>query len=226
MIISNVYLVDAGSAGHWLVDTGHRLERATLLRELKRAGQPPEKLAGVLLTHRHSDHAGNASYLRSYFGLALYAHRADARVLEGSAPRPMLIRGGEPVIERAFGQVENAFPSETTVVDRHLENGEEVAGFEVHWTPGHTEGSLLFRHALSGSLFTGDMLLNAAPPLTVRAGLRGPYPTFSADMDQARRELRSFQAKKLSYENLFAGHGPPLLGDARARVDAVLAGLG
>ena len=219
VLISNVYLVDAGHAGRWLIDCGHRLERGALLRELSRAGCAPAALAGLLLTHRHSDHAGNAAFLRRRFGVKLFAHRADAEVLEGTAARPRLVRGGEPFLEGVLGRIENRFPSEPTKVDRHLDGGEEVAGFEVHWTPGHTGGSLLLRHPETRCLFTGDMVLNAAPPLTLHAGLHGPYPDFSEDLPQAHRALRAFQKQALAYDHLLAGHGPPLLGGARAQVD-------
>ena len=225
MLISNVYLVDAGAAGRWLIDCGHRLERQALLRELTRAKCAPAALAGVLLTHRHSDHAGNAAFLRQDYGVKLFAHRADAEVLEGTAPRPRLVRGGEPFIEGVLGRIENRFPSKATTVDRHLDGGEELAGFEVHWTPGHTGGSVLFRHPATRCLFTGDMLLNAAPPLTLHAGLVGPYPDFSEDLEVAHGALRAFQKQALAYDHLLAGHGPPLLGGARSKVDALLAGL-
>jgi glyoxylase-like metal-dependent hydrolase (beta-lactamase superfamily II) len=222
VLISNVYLVDAGAAGRWLVDTGHRLERRALLRELGRAGCAPAALAGVLLTHRHSDHAGNAAFLRHRFGVKLFAHRADAEVLEGTLARPRLVRGGEAFIEATLGRIENRYPSAPTKVDRHLDGGEDVAGFEVHWTPGHTGGSMLLRRPDSRSLFSGDMVLNAAPPLVLRAGLHGPYADFSEDMPQAHEALRAFQRRGLAYDHLLAGHGPPLLGGARAKVDALL----
>ena len=225
VLVSNVFLVDAGREGRFLVDTGHRAERWVLLRELARAGCAPGELAGVLLTHRHSDHAGNAAFLRQRFGVKLYAHRQDAEVLEGTAPRPLLIRGGEPVIEGVLARIEDHFPSRYTCVDRHLEDGDEVAGLEVHWVPGHTLGSAFYRHAPSGCLFTGDMLLNAAPPLTLRPGLRGPYPTFSDDMKRAHASLHAFQARGASYDVVLSGHGPALVGGARSRVDRLLEGL-
>src|SRR5512143_4228787 len=88
--ISNVFLLDGGRGDRWLVDTGHWSERATLLWELRRAGIVPRELAGVLLTHRHSDHAGNAAFLQRRYGVKVLAHRDDAAVLEGAIPRPRL----------------------------------------------------------------------------------------------------------------------------------------
>ena len=60
--ISNVFLLRSEN-GNWLIDCGHALERLLLRTELRRAGIRPGELRGVLLTHRHSDHAGNAAWL-------------------------------------------------------------------------------------------------------------------------------------------------------------------
>ena len=74
--VSNVFVLDGARGDRWLIDTGHWSERATLLWELRRAGLRPSDLTGVLLTHRHSDHAGNAAFLQRRYGIAIYAHRS------------------------------------------------------------------------------------------------------------------------------------------------------
>lgn len=219
--VSNVFLLDGGRGDRWLVDTGHVAERGTLLLELWAAGIAPRDLTGVLLTHRHSDHAGNAAFLQR-LGVRIFAHRADAAVLAGDAPRPRLSRGAGSALAGVFAAVENVFPASRVVVDRALDDGDTVAGMEVHGVPGHTEGSVFYRHAASGCLCSGDMLLTAHPPLTIRRGLAAPYPSFTADMDRAFASLRSFHDAGVPYENLLAGHGPPLLGRARDRVLALL----
>ncbi len=89
MAVSNVYLLDGGPGDRWLVDSGHWSERWALLSELRAAGVRPSELTGVLLTHRHSDHAGNARFFKKH-GVRIYAHRADAEILGGRAARPRL----------------------------------------------------------------------------------------------------------------------------------------
>ena len=84
-------MLDGGPGDRWLIDTGHALERPMLLAGLRATGLFPRDLDGVLLTHRHSDHAGNAEYLRRVHGLRIFAHRADAAVLEGMTPPPPLV---------------------------------------------------------------------------------------------------------------------------------------
>ncbi len=219
--ISNVYLLDDGPGNRWLIDCGHFVERPTLLRELRAAGIGPGDLRGVLLTHRHSDHAGNAAFLQRRFGAAIHAHRADAAILDGTAPRQALRRGRGSRIAGLLAAIENRLPARV-YVDRALEDGDTVAGLEVHWVPGHTEGSLFFRHPPTGSLFSGDMLLAARPPLTLRQGLAPPYSTYTVDLAQAFESLRAFHARAVPYENLLSGHGRPLLGGARGKVIELL----
>lgn len=212
--VSNVYLLDGGRGDRWLVDCGHWSERATLLWELQRAGVRPGELTGVLLTHRHSDHAGNARFLQRRYGVEVYAHRSDADVLAGRAPRGRLTRRGGAWVAGVLAEIENLFPARVTC-DRALEDGDTVAGLEVHHTPGHTEGSVFYRHASTGALLTGDTLLTAIPPLVVRRGFALPYVSFTTDMKLAVDSVRAFHRSGVDYDHLLPGHGPPLVGDAR-----------
>lgn len=223
LVVSNVFLLDGGRGDRWLVDTGHVAERATLLFELRRAGVRPSELTGVLLTHRHSDHAGSAAFLQRRHGVRVYAHRADAEVLAGRAPRPRLARGAGSAIAGVLAAIENAWPAQSLVVDRALDDGDAIAGLEVHWVPGHTDGSVFFLHATTRALLSGDTLLTAHPPLTIRRGLAAPYPSFTTDMARATASLEAFHAKSIAYDHLLAGHGPPLLGGARESVLEMLA---
>ncbi len=222
LLVSNVWLLDGGPGDRWLVDTGHWSERLTLAAELRRAGIGARELTGALLTHRHSDHAGNAAWLQRRFGVPIFAHRADAEVLDGTRPRKRLVRGEGSRLAAAIAQFENYAPVRLRV-DRALDDGDVVAGLEVHWVPGHTEGSVLYRHATTRALLSGDALLAAIPPLTIRQGLALPYPTFTIDPAQALASLREFHRRGHPYAHLLAGHGRPILGDARERAERMLA---
>ncbi|HQY64282.1 MAG: MBL fold metallo-hydrolase [Myxococcales bacterium] len=225
LVVSNVFLLDGGVGDRWLVDTGHWAERATLLWELRRAGLGPRDVTGVLLTHRHSDHAGNAAFLQRY-GVKIYAHHADARVLAGEAQRPPMRPGeGTDLVSRAFAHVENLLPAARLQVDGALEDGDTVAGLCVHAVPGHTEGSVFFRHEPTRTLLTGDMLLAARPPLTLVQGLTPPFAAFTSDLALAHASLRAFHAAGFDYDNLLSGHGRPILGEAREAVARLIAGL-
>ncbi|MBX7194055.1 MAG: MBL fold metallo-hydrolase [Sandaracinaceae bacterium] len=221
MRVSNVFLLDGGPGDRFLIDTGHVLERPLLLAGLRASGLSPRELTGVLLTHCHSDHAGNAAYLRRTFGVPIIAHRRDAAILEGFEAAPSLVsRTGDP-FARLFCAIENRTRTRV-VVDRALEGGESIAGLEVHHVPGHTRGSILFRHVATASLLSGDALLAAVPPLTIVQRMCLPHPDYAISLDDALASLRAFLAKDLPFENLLAGHGRPILGGARARASELL----
>jgi glyoxylase-like metal-dependent hydrolase (beta-lactamase superfamily II) len=223
LTISNVFLIDGGRGDRWLVDSGHRLERWLILRELRRAGLQPADLTGILLTHRHSDHAGNAAFFQANFGVKVFAHRADAAILDGSFPRPPLRPGGQwNPITALFARMENRWPAPQVRIERALDAGDVIAGMEVHPAPGHTEGSVFYRHEATHSLCTGDMILTAHPPLTIRSGLCFAYPGFTASMTTARASLRAFHDAGFPYSNILPGHGTPVVGGARDQVLALL----
>ena len=214
-------MLDGGPGDRWLIDSGHALERPMLLAGLRATGLFPRDLDGVLLTHRHSDHAGNAEYLRRVHGLRIFAHRADAAVLEGMAPPPPLVAQSGARLERMFAAIENRTRTRVPV-DRALDDGDAVGSLEVFHAPGHTEGSVLYRHAGTSSLLSGDALLAAVPPLTLLQRMALPHADYSVDFAQALASLRRLHAASPRYENLLAGHGRPILGGAQRAAERLL----
>lgn len=214
MLVSNVFVLDGGPGDRFVIDTGHRVERATLLAGLRSLPFVPSELTGVLLTHHHSDHAGNAAFLRERFGLRVYAHASDAAFLEGRARAPRLVSETGNAFARLFAAIENRTGSRV-VVDHALEGGDTVGGLEVHHAPGHTDGSVLYRHAATSSLLSGDALLAAVPPLTIEQRMCLPHPDFASSYEGALASLGRFLREGWAFENLLAGHGRPILGGAR-----------
>jgi len=83
-------------------------------------------LAYVLLTHHHGDHVGGAAALAKRFGAPIAAHANTAKRL------PKLS------------------------IERLLADGDELAGLECVFTPGHADGHLCF--ARDGYTIAGDMV--------------------------------------------------------------------
>ena len=214
MRVSNVFVLDGGVGDRFLVDTGHAFERVSLLLGLRALGFAPRDLSGVLLTHAHSDHAGNAAFLRQRYGIPVLAHREDALVLAGERDATPLVSRTRDPFARLFCAIENHTRTRVRV-DRALEGGETVGSLEVHHAPGHTRGSLLFRHAGTRSLLSGDTLLAAVPPLTITQRMCLPHPDYALSLEDALASLRAFLSSELPFDNLLAGHGRPILGRAR-----------
>lgn len=85
-VADGTYLVH-GSNTNWvilsegdavtLIDTGYPGDRQQLLASLAEVGSSPEAVSAVLITHAHTDHLGNAEYLRATYGTPVYLHEAE-----------------------------------------------------------------------------------------------------------------------------------------------------
>lgn len=184
----NVYL-----AGDVLIDAGTRWARRRILRQLR--GRPVRLVA---LTHCHPDHQGSAAAVCRRLGVPLACHEADVPAVEGQ--EPMYPRN------RALRLGVRVWAGPPHPVERVLREGDEVAGFRVVHTPGHTPGHVLFFRDSDRVAIAGDLLANINF-LTGRPGLREPPAFFSADAAQNRRSIRVLADLKPSL--ICFGHGPP-----------------
>ncbi|MEM3341722.1 MAG: MBL fold metallo-hydrolase, partial [Thermoplasmata archaeon] len=68
----------------FIVDTGLPLCREKILKQLNDE-LAEDRVDGIILTHFHFDHSGNAKYLSDFFNCNVYAHRNAIKILaEGS----------------------------------------------------------------------------------------------------------------------------------------------
>lgn len=188
----NIYLID-----DVIVDAGTRYDARRVLRHLR--GRPVSALA---LTHAHPDHQGSAHAVCQALGIPLWASEADADAAED--PALMFERLPPGWLVETFGPW-MAGPGHP--VARRLREGDEVGGFVVIDTPGHTAGHISFWREADRVLVLGDVLAHAVPPTGLR-GLRQPPRIFSADPAENRRSARRVAALRPSL--VAFGHGPPL----------------
>ncbi|MEW5848378.1 MAG: MBL fold metallo-hydrolase [Myxococcota bacterium] len=222
VVISNIWLMEDPSGRRFVVDTGHPLERMTLRASLWRAGvRGRGDLTAVLLTHRHSDHAGNAAWLRRTYGCPVICHERDADILTGNKPAPPLARGVAALYEEVLCHIEDRFPARTPV-DELYDEGAWKWGFRVVPVPGHTEGSVMLYHEPTRTLFSGDAILTGPPPLRAIEYLRLAVPGFSLHVDGCRDAVRGFLRELPPVSAVAAGHGPLLRKDAENRLRRLL----
>ncbi len=234
--ISNIWLLEDLSGRKFLIDTGHRLERLSLVSQLWFRGiRHPGDLTAILLTHRHSDHAGNAAFLGKRFGAPIICHAKDAEILMGRANPPSLLRdskspkrkGVRPFYERWLCAFEDRAPSACEVDDAFKE-GDWQWGFRVVPVLGHTEGSVMLLHEPSATLFSGDaILVGDALSHVIGSRLRHPSkamelrlaePGFSLDAESCHRAVQDFLRQLPLIATLCPGHGVALNGDIQARL--------
>jgi glyoxylase-like metal-dependent hydrolase (beta-lactamase superfamily II) len=193
----NVYLM-----GSVILDAGTRYAARRILRQLR--GHPVSALA---LTHAHPDHQGSCHKVCEALGVPLWCGAGDADAVENpglmlrSLPRHWLTRTIGPRL---------AGPGHP--VARRLREGDEVGGFAVLETPGHTAGHVSYWRAADRVLVLGDILANLSPPAGLR-GLREPPFLFSSDPAKNRRSARRVAA--LVPALVCFGHGPPLADTTR-----------
>jgi hydroxyacylglutathione hydrolase len=185
----NVYLM-----GDVLIDAATRWAKQRILQQVR-----GRRLSLVALTHCHPDHQGAAAAVCLRHRIPLACHEADAPMMEGRAP--MLPR--TRILE--LGSRFWAGPAHP--VARVLREGDEVGGFRVIHTPGHTPGHILFFRDSDRVAIAGDLLANIHF-LTGRPGLREPPSFFAVDRAENRRSVQKLVELRPSV--VCFGHGPPL----------------
>jgi hydroxyacylglutathione hydrolase len=188
----NVYL-----AGDVLIDAATRLAGRRILRQLE-----GRELSAHALTHAHPDHQGASREVCEARGIPFWAPERDA----DAAETPRLIRERQP--DKPINRlIFKAWAGPGHPVDRRLREGDEVAGFKVLDTPGHSAGHVSFWRESDRVLILGDVL-NSMDVVTALPGLREPKPYFTPDPEENRRSIKKLGELEPSVA-LF-GHGAPV----------------
>jgi glyoxylase-like metal-dependent hydrolase (beta-lactamase superfamily II) len=213
---SNAWLI-RGADRHLLVDSGLGVGR--LPEEL---GELLDRPVTAVATHAHFDHFG---------GLGAFAERAahpdDAEVIEQAGDYITLVAETYPAalldeLEAAGEAVPDllvdalpyegfdlaGFRTPAASVTHLLADGDILAlgdrSFQVLHTPGHSPGSVCLWDAATGTLVSGDVLVDGEP-------LQDELPRSSpADFAASLRRLRD-----LPVHTVLGGHGP-VFGRGRA----------
>ena len=171
---SNCYLIDKNT----LVDTGAGLNKDYLFSKLRENGVEPEDIEIIVNTHCHFDHIGGNHFFPN---AKIAVHRLDAVSMRN---------------KDTLGTSMSAFGDEgNSRVDIELEEGDEVPGFKVIHTPGHTSGGICLWDG--ENLISGDTIFAGGG--VGRMDIGGDY----ADMKNSVEKLL-----KLDVKNIYPGHGP------------------
>ncbi len=202
-----------------LVDAAMPGRADAIWRYLDDLGYPPQAVEEIWLTHGDVDHIGSVAALKARSGARVVAHRLDAPLIEGRADREL---GPVPLVgvwqRLSNWAIRRLFRYQPTAVDRPVEEGDELDGWRVVHTPGHTPGSVSFYHPARRIIIVGDAINHKL------GRLGAPPRLFTPDMAQARASIRKIAA--LDFDVCCFGHGPPLTENASQRVQALARRLG
>lgn len=184
----NVYVI-----GDVLVDAGLRIDRGRILKQLQ-----DRKISAHTLTHAHLDHYGSSHEICTRLEIPMWCGDADAEAVEKGK---MVSKGGRLV------------PGpKSHPISRRLREGDEVAGFIVLHTPGHSPGHVSYWRESDRTLICGDVMWGTNPFL-MRGPIREPFPIVSPDPKLNRESARRIAA--LEPALVCFGHGPPLRDPAK-----------
>lgn len=205
----NVYII--GRDGNALIDAGFPLDERRIVRGL--GGSGPRLMVA---THYHIDHVGPMASLKERFGSKIAVHATDALVMEGTVPYQLYKL--DPLRTVYYKVLSPLYRYRFAAVDQRLKEGDSVdalGGLEVVHLPGHTDGSIALYQRKMGILFSGDTIRNE------KGILDGPPPQFSPGIEESFRHIRD-KVLKLDFDILLPGHGEPLVGGAREKVESMM----
>jgi metallo-beta-lactamase class B len=180
-VVGNIYYVGTAELSSWLIvtDEGYILLDAPLdenvpllLANVKALGFDPQKIAILLNSHAHLDHAGGFASIKAKTGARLCMSRADAE---------LAARGGNDDFAFGDGAV---YPPVTA--DRIVTDGDTVTlgrtTLTAMITPGHTKGNTTWTTRVRDG--NRELLVVFAPSLSApgyRLVDNQAYPSIAAD---------------------------------------------
>lgn len=180
-----------------LIDAATRQGERRIMRQIA-----ARKLSAHALTHAHPDHQGSSHAICERLQIPLWCGREDVHAMEtpggvSNSQAP----GWLNYLQQRF------WTGPPHPVARALSEGDEVAGFTVLESPGHSPGQVAYWRESDRVLILGDVLNN----INVRTGIPGlhePPDIFTPDPPRNRASARRLAA--LRPRLTCFGHGAPL----------------
>jgi hydroxyacylglutathione hydrolase len=188
----NVYLV-----GDVLIDAATRQGERRILRQID-----GHTVNAHALTHAHPDHQGSSHALCERLDIPLWCGAADVPAME--TPGAISSSQAPGWLNRFQARFWTGPPHP---VARALKEGDEVAGFTVLESPGHSRGHVAYWRESDRVLILGDVL-NGMNVKTGVPGLHEPPTMFTPDPARNRESARRLAA--LEPALVCFGHGAPL----------------
>ncbi|QLC66476.1 MBL fold metallo-hydrolase [Flavobacterium sp. LPB0248] len=189
----NCYLLE-----NVLIDAGIRSSANTILKALK-----DKTVTKHVLTHAHADHQGSSKTICETLNIPLLCSELEKEFTENGNviteyPNP------NHIISKFQ---KNFWAGKGHPVSQTLKEGDQIGGFTVIETPGHSSGHISFFREKDGILIVGDVMTNMNL-LTTKVGLHEPPHLFTTDKETNRKSI--LKLASLKPKILCFGHGPVL----------------
>ena len=189
----NCYLIE-----DVLIDSGIRTSAKTILKAIE--NKPISKHA---LTHAHADHQGSSKIICETLNIPLLCSESEKEFAENGNviteyPNP------NHIISKFQ---KNFWAGKGHSVSQTLKENDQIGGFTVIETPGHSSGHLSFFREKDGVLIVGDVMTNMNL-LSTKVGLHEPPNLFTKDQETNRKSI--LKLASLKPKILCFGHGPVL----------------
>jgi len=177
---SNIYLLD----GDTIIDSGTGFNFVRLYEIFKQMKIDFDNIKNIVNTHMHWDHIGGNGFFKN---AKIHIHENDSDVLE---------KGDAEMCNSMYFNG-NMHPMK---VERKLKEGDEMFGFNVMHTPGHTPGSICLFDKKDKIMITGDTIFSDG---VGRTDLPGGS---EKDLEKSIEKISA-----LDVETILPGHGEPVL---------------
>ncbi|MDN3671486.1 MBL fold metallo-hydrolase [Flavobacterium branchiarum] len=190
----NCYLI-----GDVLIDAGIKSSASIILNALK-----DKIVTKHVLTHAHADHQGSSKIICETLKIPLWCN-----ALEKASAENGNVTFDYPNPTHLISRFQQKFwAGKGHPVSHTIKEGDQIAGFSVVETPGHSKGHLSFFRKKDSLLIVGDVMTNMNLMTTI-VGLNEPPNLFTSDKELNRKsilKLASLEPKILCF-----GHGPILI---------------
>jgi hydroxyacylglutathione hydrolase len=208
----NVYLLE-DEGGVTIYDAGIRDMAEPLRRVAERMGG----LRRVVLGHSHADHRGAAAGL----GAPVLCHPDEVADAEGDGGNRYfdLTKLESPVMRRVYPFLLREWDGGPVEVAGTVEEGDDVAGFEVRHLPGHAPGLIGLWREEDRLALVSDTVYTLDPDSarTPYGPPRVPHPAFTPARAQATESVLKLAA--LEPREVWSGHALPVTGDVRGQLE-------
>ncbi|NIO22731.1 MAG: MBL fold metallo-hydrolase [Candidatus Aenigmarchaeota archaeon] len=191
---SNIYLLD----GDTIIDSGTGSNFVRLYEIFKQMKLDFDNIKNIVNTHMHWDHIGGNGFFKN---AKIHIHEKDSDVLE---------KGNAEMCNSMYFSG-NMHPMK---VERKLKEGDEIFGFKVLHTPGHTAGSICLFDPKDNILVSGDTIFSDG---VGRTDLPGGN---ESDLNDSIEKLSN-----LNIEAILPGHGEPVLKSGNKAIKNIISSV-